>query len=188
MILTVSPRQCWGRWLEMVECGGVWIVRGTLSSKPACLSTWRRSMWRPVGTTAPSVTSICHLSSPGNSTSFWITNLPRNSIIRNSDSLKIKYIFHVPSLCFHYEKIVFLKVPSKSANSNVLLYPRGDWGGRRSADGEAARGLALCGVRLGGQEQDEDVRARGGQARGHQRVQLPSVRQVLSVTEVIEKS
>ena len=65
MISTVSPRQCWGRWLEMVDCGGVWIVRGTLSLKPDCLSTWRRSMWRPVGTTAPSVTSICHLSSPG---------------------------------------------------------------------------------------------------------------------------
>ena len=48
--------------------------------------------------------------------------------------------------------------------------------------------MALSGLRLGEQGQDQDVRARGGQARGHGRVQLPPVWQILSVTKVSEES
>ena len=58
-----------------------------------------------------------------------------------------------------------------------------------AADGETGgRGLEVPGLRLGEQEQDQDVRARGGQARGHGRLQLPPLWQVLSLTKVSEES
>ena len=62
-------------------------------------------------------------------------------------------------------------------------------GRRGGADGaQGGRGVALSGLRLGDQGQDQDVRARGGQTRGHCRVQLPTVWQILSVTKVSEES
>ena len=46
----------------------------------------------------------------------------------------------------------------------------------------------MPGLRVGEPQQDQDVRARGGQARGHGGVQLPPVWQVLSITKVSEES
>ena len=46
----------------------------------------------------------------------------------------------------------------------------------------------MRGVRLGESQQDPDVRARGGQARGDRRVPLPPVRQVLFITKVVKES
>ena len=46
----------------------------------------------------------------------------------------------------------------------------------------------MPGLRVGEPQQDQDVRARGGQARGHGGVQLPPVWQVLSLTKVSEES
>ena len=46
----------------------------------------------------------------------------------------------------------------------------------------------MPGLRVGEPQQDQDVRACGGQARCHGRVQLPPVWQVLSLTKVSKES
>ena len=46
----------------------------------------------------------------------------------------------------------------------------------------------MFGLWLGVQEQDEDVRARGGQARGHGGLHVSDMCKVLPITKVIKKS
>ena len=59
---------------------------------------------------------------------------------------------------------------------------------RRVPDGESGWRLEMFVLWLGGSLQDQDVRARRGQARGDQRVPVSSVWEILSDTKIFQKS